>query len=229
MDYLSKRKYLNFNYQFHYLLIYIIILFYNSESKNRRLPDNIKSQIKITFANKGKNRYISNYCFLYCSVKPSSISTYWKNDCSIYTSNNCEIKDDGKTITLNYDKKADTCEQMFRGLNNIIEIDLSNFDSSNVKSMAYMFQNCYQLKKIKFGNMDTSNVENMEYLFDGCNKLESLDISNFDTSSVKKMRYMFSRLHSLKSLKLSENFKTSGVTNMEYMFYQIKILISNIL
>ena len=113
---------------------------------------------------------------------------------------------------------------MFKGLINIQEIDLSEFDSSQVISMAHMFEGCSNLKKINFGNMDTSNVKNMEYLFYGCSELENLDLSNFDTSLVINMRYMFALLFDLKYLALSENFKTSNVVNMAYMFYYTTFL-----
>ena len=44
------------NYKFHHLLIYIISLLYNSDSKNIKLSlINNESQIIITFANKGNN------------------------------------------------------------------------------------------------------------------------------------------------------------------------------
>ena len=46
-------------------------------------------------------------------------------------------------------------------LRDIIEIDMSNFDASMVKSMGYMFFQCINLEKINFGNINTSSVENM--------------------------------------------------------------------
>ena len=45
----------NINYKFHYLLIYIVILLYNSESKNIKLSlINNESYIQITFQIVGK-------------------------------------------------------------------------------------------------------------------------------------------------------------------------------
>ena len=54
---------------------------------------------------------------------------------------------------------------MFKGLTNIIEIDLSNLDTSKVTNMSYMFVVCSDLGKINFGNINTSLVNNMENLF----------------------------------------------------------------
>ena len=50
------------NYKFHHLLIYIIILLYDSNSKNIKLSlINNESQITITFKNKGNNAFLSNH------------------------------------------------------------------------------------------------------------------------------------------------------------------------
>ena len=151
----------NFNYKFHYLLIYFLILLYNSESKNIKLSlINNESQIKITFANIGENYFLYNS---YNRHLLSSILVNPPSNCNI-TTFLCDIQDNKKNITLYFGKeKINSCENMFKGLDNIEEIDLSYFDTSRVKNMAYMFANCTGLKKINFGNMNTSNVGNMEY------------------------------------------------------------------
>ena len=63
---------------------------------------------------------------------------------------------------------------MFERVTSIIEVDLSNFDASKVKSMAYMFFICSNLEKINLGNIDTSSVENMRTLFSCCYSLSSI-------------------------------------------------------
>ena len=42
---------------------------------------------------------------------------------------------------------------MFTDLNNIIEIDLSQFDFSHITTMKNMFNGCTSLKNIIFGNI----------------------------------------------------------------------------
>ena len=64
---------------------------------------------------------------------------------------------------------------MFDGIINIAEIDLSNFDSSNVMSMFNMFTYCTNLKKITFGNINTCLVQNIEKLFYFCENLIIID------------------------------------------------------
>ena len=102
---------------------------------------------------------------------------------------------------------------MFYELNSIIEIDLSNFDSSKVTNMKEMFSNCKKLIKITFGNINTSLVENMIKLFYHCEALTSIDLSHFDTSSVTTMEEMFSNCKAIKILDAS-TFNTSKVNIM---------------
>ena len=140
-----KKKNSIFNYNSLYLLIHFIIFFCGIESQPR---SKIKSEIKITFENNGNYKYISDYYFENYKNKISSITTYGKTYCHKRSSNICEVKEYGKTITLNFEQNINVCEYMFKGLTNIIEIDLSGFDSSNCVSMAYMFQNCNKLENI---------------------------------------------------------------------------------
>ena len=63
-------------------------------------------------------------------------------------------------ITLRFNYKITSCQNMFNDLKNITEVDLSNFNASEVTSMESMFYRCENLVKIIFGNFNTSNVEN---------------------------------------------------------------------
>ena len=162
----------------------------------------------------------------------------------------CDLQGDKNNVTLRIQNQITSCYKMFYELNNIIEIDLSNFDASKVKTMYCMFHLCSNLQKINFGNINTSsledlygfvatcpkltslnlskfntsNVKNMRDMFYECPKLENLDLSNFNTSNVIDMAYMFYKCSNLKYLDLS-NFITSKVTDIEYMFYDCSSLI----
>ena len=81
---------------------------------------------------------------------------------------------------------------MFSGLSNIIEIDFSYFDTSEVNNINYLFNDCINLKKITFGNnFQTSLIRSMIDIFYNCYSLTSLDLSNFDTSQVTLMSKFF--------------------------------------
>ena len=107
-------------------------------------------------------------------------------------------------------------DSMFYGSDNVTNLDLSNFDTSNVTNMNYML-NCESLTNLNIRNFDTSNVTDMSYMFYECNNLISLDLSNFDTSNVTDMHEMFENCSSLTDLDLS-NFNPNNVTDMSYMF-----------
>ena len=108
-------------------------------------------------------------------------------------------------------------EQKFK---NILELDLSNFDTSKVTDMSLMFSGMRNLTTINLSSFDTSQVTDMRHMFDNMSNLTSLDLSNFDTSQVTDMRYMFNNMSNLTSLDLSK-FDTSKVTNMLAMFANI--------
>ena len=101
-------------------------------------------------------------------------------------------------VTLLFENEVESCNSMFKGCSHIIEIDLTNFRSSNVRNIDSMFEDCTSLKKIKFGNFRTSNIhDNMEKIFYG------LDLSSFRTSHIEYFRYNFDGCSSLKYLDLS--------------------------
>ena len=107
---------------------------------------------------------------------------------------------------------------MFSACNNLESLNLSGWDTSNVKDMSMMFIDCRKLKSIDLSGWDTSNVSSISFMFSGCESLESLDVSGWNTSNVENMSYIFYYCKNLKSLDLS-SWNTSNVENMERMFY----------
>ena len=112
---------------------------------------------------------------------------------------------------------------MFSNCYDIVEIDLSHFDFSNITSMAYMFSGCSSLKSINVSNIDINNVNNISYMFSNCFNLTYLDLSNFNTSTVISMEGMFSNCSNLVNLEIS-NFKASNVIFMNLTFFGCKSL-----
>ena len=125
---------------------------------------------------------------------------------------------ESEKVYLNTDSSKMFYRKYISQIENILEIDLSNFDTSKVTDMAYMFAGISNLTSLDLSNFDTSKVTDMQWMFAGISNLTSLDLSNFDTSNVTNMYYMFAGMSNLTSLDLS-NFDTSKVTDMQYMFY----------
>ena len=51
----------------------------------------------------------------------------------------CNLVGDKNNITLIFDTQIESCYEMFDGLTNIIEIDLSNFDASKVTYTGFIY------------------------------------------------------------------------------------------
>ena len=120
-------------------------------------------------------------------------------------------------VTFVWNFELTTCHCLFFECSSIVEVDLSKFNSSQVRSMNSMFDSCTSLTSVNFNGIVTTSVTSMEYMFFGC-AFTSLDLSQFDTSNVNTMSYMFSECTSLTSLNLS-SFYTSNLRDMSYMFY----------
>ena len=132
-----------------------------------------------------------------------------------------EIKGINQLIT----KKVTTMEGIFSKCIKIEYLNLSNFDTSEVTNMSFMFNECKKLKEIKgINNFITNKVTKMDAMFQECYELERLDLSNFDTSNVKDMCYMFNECYKLKEIKGINKFKTYNVTTMDSMFQLCKEL-----
>jgi len=129
-------------------------------------------------------------------------------------------------IKLVFNIKMMHCCYMFSCCKNIIEIDLSNFDTSKVVNMTGMFYECKSLENLSgISKWDTSNVIDMSYMFFICQSLEILpDISHWNTSNVEDMSRMFYNCKSLLSLPDISKWNTSKVNKMNYMFFSCKSL-----
>ena len=129
------------------------------------------------------------------------------------------------TIKLKFNIKMTDCSHMFEKCEKIIDIDLSNFDASEVKDMSYMFSWCIKLENLNLSSLNTGKVEHMNAMFNYCSHLESLDLSSFNTKNVIDMSYMFGTCEYLTSITLS-SFDTKKVKDMRFMFYNCKNLTS---
>ena len=96
-------------------------------------------------------------------------------------------------------------------------LDVSQFDTSNIKNFYGVFLECHALENLDVSNWNTSKATDISYMFLLNEALTSLDLSKWDTSNVTDMGYMFYGAKSLVSLDLSK-WDTSNVTDMSYMF-----------
>ena len=220
-------------------LIFIIII--------HLLQLNLLNQSEIKLVIKGKGtQHILYDSFPY---EPSEIIVNGISKASCKKS--CYLENEDKNdIIIKFALQINTCENMFKYLDNIIEADLSNFDTSKVTNMAFMFAWCSKLKKIDFGDIDTSLVtsiqsiflfceeltpvetpkfnsqklESIQDIFASCYKLIAVKLKNLDTSKTKYMRGLFYRCYKLKYVDIS-NFQTPYVIDVSFMFDDCSSLI----
>ena len=124
----------------------------------------------------------------------------------------------------NFDtSKVTNMSNMFLGMSNLTSLNLSNFDTSQVTNMSSMFGFMSNLTSLNLSNFDTSQVTNMAGMFFNILLLTTLDFSSFNTSKVTNMSNMFNNMPSLTTLDLS-SFDTSNVADMRYMFFSMSNL-----
>ena len=105
----------------------------------------------------------------------------------------------------------------------ITSLDMSNLDTSRVKSMNSIFEGNVKLTSIDVSNFNTSNVEDMSYAFstrsevEDENLIEILGLGKFDTSNVKYMRQIFAFDDKLENVDV-RNWDTKNVQDMSSMF-----------
>lgn len=124
---------------------------------------------------------------------------------------------DTNIVYMEWDDKINFCGQMFCGCKDIIEIDLSDFDTSEVTTMSQMFTGCSSLISVTLSNSATSKVSDMHRMFDKCSSLTYLDLNNFHPSKSCIIHNMFNGCSSLTYLNLN-NFDSIKVSSSSYMF-----------
>ena len=98
--------------------------------------------------------------------------------------------------------------------------DLSKWDVSNVKDMSYMFYNCGNFD-CDLSNWNVSKVTNMYTMFEGCSKFKGKGLENWDVSKVESISYMFFDCINF-DCDLS-NWNVNNVKNMKRMFYNCNL------
>lgn len=98
---------------------------------------------------------------------------------------------------------------MFSGCTNLVSVNTNDWNTSNVRYMNNMFQNCSSLVSLDLRYFDTYSIGTggLEYMFSGCSSLEMLDLRNFyidywDVEEDYVARYMFKNCTSLSEIHL---------------------------
>lgn len=105
------------------------------------------------------------------------------------------------------------------------------FQTEDVTDMSYMFAGCTNLTVFSgLENCITTNVRTMAHMFEGCSVIlngDNFNISNFNTHNLEDMEAMFKDCSSIRNLDLS-SFTTNRVTNMKDLFSGCRLLFTNL-
>ena len=200
---------------YHTLIFFTILL--NNNSNSKRIVQSRDSSITLRVSSKGPSDIFYNGSCYNQFTKPNAVFIDGKEQNSPI-SNSYELNPYNK-VELKWTEDSIECECMFKECYSIVEMNFTNFNSSQCTSIYGMFRDCHSLTSLDLSKFDTKSVTNMADTFWNCYSLVFLDISNFDTSNVTSyFGHMFCNCTSLKSLNLS-SFNTSQVTTIDYMFY----------
>ena len=207
----------------YFILIFLFFPAFSGENENAYSEITIKTigiGIQTIFRKRNMDRSYS------CSIPDEihDIDANRKYDYSNCNDNNefCKINTNKNisNIKMKWTDKFDSkCREMFIGLTNITEVDLSKLGVP-IFDMGNLFKNCSSLTYVNLTNVDTSQTTNLGNMFTNCSSLTSLNLSSFRTYEVKSIDRMFYNCSSLTSLNLS-NFNTFKVTNFKEMFFQL--------
>ncbi len=135
-------------------------------------------------------------------------------------------EDDELEIKLIGAEKITDMSYIFSKCSSLVSLDISNWKTSNIENMRYMFNHCnFSSLPNEISNIDTSKVTNMSFIFNKCESLLMLpDISKWNTSNVRYMNNMFEECESLLSFPDISKWDTRNVNDMSNMFSKCKSL-----
>lgn len=131
-----------------------------------------------------------------------------------------EIRTDAEVFMFN-----ETSSSMFSSYDiigsRITSIDFNGcINTSNVTTLASMFQNCYKLTSLNLSGFNTANVTNLKLMFDNCAALQNITFGNsFSTNKVMAMDYVFRSCLKLTSLDLTGFSFNDNLTTQEMFYY----------
>ena len=114
----------------------------------------------------------------------------------------------------------------FREMTKLTEITgLEYLHTDYVTTMIFMFYHCTSLRNLDVSNFNTANVKNMQGMFDLCSNLTQLDLSSFNTAKVTDMSNMFYRCNKLTTISVGQGWNTDSLTNSVGMFEGCTVLV----
>jgi len=182
----TNRKYrkLYFSSKYYFLIFFILIKIVSNSpfiSKNIKYYGYSHSyEITIKVNGAGTQKILDRdgiYCPNSVTIDGNSINID-ENNCTFINIDDTLID---KPIKISWNAGFTSLHGLFNNLTNLIEVDLSNYDTSSVISMNSMFYECRSITSINLEKLNTSSLENIGLMFNCCSSLLKLNLSFFNT------------------------------------------------
>ena len=208
-------------FRYKYLLIINIFILTLSIKKRQIYSKDSFITLKIQKSGKAYIYFDFNHAEYQCLDEPDKVDEIVINGVKQnQTKSNYDFNQENNNIKLIFKESIKAAGCLFVECSDINEIDLSNFDSSQVTDIGAMFHGCTSLTSINFKNFKTSNVESMDDMFSDCISLTSLDLSSFYTPKIHIVENMFSNCLSLKYINF-ENAEFQSANFTDNIFKEI--------
>ena len=176
--------------------ILILLLLINTAIEQRfRLLYIFYTEIHLLIKGSGEQKILSDKF-------QETLNEVFVNGEQISQSKSYYLSETNNYINLTFNSLS-SFTNMFSGLENIIEVNLSVIEENDLKYMMNTFYNCINLEKIVFGKVNMPQLTNLNSLFSGCSKLFSVNLANLEISRVTDMSRMFYQCKSIEELNLS--------------------------
>lgn len=108
-------------------------------------------------------------------------------------------------INMPENKCLTNLNSMFEESKNLKSVDLSNFDTTNIKSMNLMFYECTNIENINLANFNTKEVQDMRCMFAECFNIENLNLESFKINQNLDVYHIFNHIKR-KNLVITDEF-----------------------
>ena len=113
-----------------------------------------------------------------------------------------------------------TMYKMFCTNNNLVDFDISQWDMSNIRSVASMFENCNNIKSVDLSNHNCNSITDTNKMFYNCNKLTNVDLSSFTGEKITDISQWFSYCTVLEKIDI-RNMTFDKVQYSTQAFYNV--------
>ena len=118
-----------------------------------------------------------------------------------------------------FKKNLNSLNNLFKNNKEVIKVNFSNLNMSDVGSMKSTLSGCSNLEEVNFEGINTNKLTKMRNTFENCTIIKKLDLSPLNTTNLKEMDNIFSGCNRLETIDLS-SFKNinnnifNGITSI---------------